>query len=229
MNLFRTKSKSKSRIILIITALIIGAVFSFFLRSGSKQPVSVTRNSVEMGTAVSFTAYLERGRSSEQKCREQLSELTSAVLKTIDDLDRYLLSWRSADSEVYRFNHLDEAGTMKVSTQLAEVIRESLEIARDSEGAMDITLRPVIDLWGIESYDGKTAYVPPSEADLEGAAASVGFEHLTLFDDSTGEPGLGKDIQGLSLDLGAVGKGYALDTAAGILSDSKAAGAILAA
>lgn len=216
-------------ILLIIIAVVFCGVFLILSRSGSKQRISVTRNAVEMGTAVSLTVYAEQGKLSEQECRDRLSELNSRILKMIDDLDRNTLSWRSEDSEVYRFNHLSSAEAMAVSPELTEVIRDSLELSRDSLGALDITLRAVIDLWGIESYDGKTAYAPPSSDELERAAASAGFGHLTLSDAASGENLLEKDIPELGLDLGAVGKGYALDRAAAELSGSDISGAVLAA
>ena len=220
--------KAAGLLLIIIAAICCGVCFILF-RSGSKQRISVTKNAVEMGTAVSLTVYGEQGRLSEQACRDHLSEVNFRILKMIGDLDRYTLSWRSEDSEVYRFNRSSQTEAMSVSPELAEVIRDSLELSRDSHGALDITLRSVIDLWGIESFDGKTAYIPPSSDEIEKAAASVGYEHLTLTDAASGEILLEKDIPELSLDLGAVGKGYALDLAAEELAGSDTSGAVLAA
>ena len=225
----KKKPVQAAGLLLIITAAIYCGVCLVFSRSGSKQRISVTKNAVEMGTAVSLTVYSEQGRLSEQACRDRLSEVNSRILKMIGDLDRYTLSWRSEDSEVYHFNHSAQTEAMSVSPELGEVIRDSLTICRESDGALDITLRKIIDLWGIETFDGKTAYIPPSADEIEKAAASVGYEHLKLNNAASGEVLLEKDLPKLKLDLGAVGKGYALDLAAEELAGSNVSGAVLAA
>ena len=205
------------------------AALLIFLINNAKQLISFSKNVIEMGTAVSMTVYGEKGLSSESVSREKLSQITSQILGSIDDLDRKTLSWRSEDSEIRRFNHLGQGEEMPVSSDLARVIRESLILSQESDHAMDITLRPVIDVWGIESYDGAAAYIPPSDDELEKLVSITGSDHMILRTDESGSAFLKKDIPELSLDLGAVGKGYALDLAADKLADSKINGAVLAA
>ncbi len=215
--------KRKILIVLVILALAAGGCFlGKKTLSRPKEMASVSRTAVEMGTVVSLTLYGE-GRS-EETARAGAAELTDELIDGIDELDRSVFSWRSESSEVHRFN---EWGTepFPMSSDLADAVRLSLELASRTEGAMDITLRPLIALWGIENHDNRFPYEPPAEDEIAGTAASIGYQHLTIADGC-----LRKDDPAVQLDLGAVGKGYALDLALRtLLPDDRVTGAVVAA
>ncbi len=192
----------------LYSLLLICVLGTVLIGCGFKHPEPVTRNAVAMGTIIRLSLW----------DRENMNEEASALLKRIDALDKETLSWREAGSEVSRFN--ESQNGMQLSNTLAEAVQISLELSARTNGALDLTLRPVIALWGIEDYDGKTDYTPPSEAEL--SAAICGYGHMTFTDART----LTKDDPAVQLDFGAVGKGYALDIAA---SEINADGAVLAA
>ncbi len=171
-------------------------------------PEPVTRNAIAMGTVIQLSLW----------DRADMNDEAADLLQRIDALDKDTLSWREADSEVSRFNESENG--LQLSDTLAEAVQTSLELSARTNGALDLTLRPVIALWGIEDHAGETDYTPPSEAEL--SAAVCGYERLTFTDDRT----LTKDDPAVQLDFGAVGKGYALDIAA---AEINADGAVLAA
>lgn len=191
--------------------------------------ITVNRSAIEMGTVISLTLYAEKGELSEQESRALISNRADHIFEIIEELDQKVLSWRSADSEVSRFNDLAASEVITVSQSLSDVIEQSVEICSRSGSALDITLRPVIDLWGIESYDGSYDYFPPDESSIKDISSLVGIRHVIINEKEDGSVSLSKDISGVSLDLGAVGKGYALDAVANELAETEISGAVIAA
>ena len=193
-------------VVVAMTAVIAMVIISGVRRSGESE---YTRNTITMGTAASFTVYGSHG-----------SENIDGMLKLIDSLDKDVLSWRSADSEIYRVNTTykpDEDIT--VSSELAGVLKQTLDISRAHDDLLDITIRPLADVWGIE--DGRTEI--PSQADIDSALRLVDVSKVSVDGDTLriSEPGM-------MLDLGAVGKGYGCDMAAEYLKGTDAAGACVA-
>lgn len=187
--------------------------------------ISVSRTSVEMGTAVSLTLHGRKGLRTAFDIRGQLNSELERTLGLIGDLDRFVLSWRSEASEVSRFNQGPAHEEFPVSTYFSRALRESLELTKRTNGAVDITLRPLIAVWGIEDHADGQPFTPPSLSVLQEIAEHIGTEHLT-FDGSS----LMKDDPDVQLDFGAVGKGYALDIAvAQLCQDRFVSGAVLAA
>ncbi len=190
--------------------------------------ITVNSTAIEMGTVVSLTLYAEKGKLSGQESRVLISKRADHIFEIIEELDQKVLSWRSADSEVSRFNDLSAFEKLSVSQTLSDVIERSIEICSRSGSALDITLRPVIDLWGIESYNGSSNYLPPEESSIKKASAFVGIGHVIIDEKEDGGATLSKDISGVSLDLGAVGKGFALDAVVKELAETEISGAVIA-
>ena len=179
-------------VVVVMVAVIAMVIISGVRRSGESE---YTRNTITMGTAASFTVYGSHG-----------SENIDGMLKLIDSLDKDVLSWRSADSEIYRVNNTykpDEDIT--VSSELAGVLKQTLDISRAHDDLLDITIRPLADVWGIE--DGRTEI--PSQADIDSALRLVDVSKVSVDGDT-----LRISKPGMMLDLGAVGKGYGCDMAA---------------
>ncbi len=99
-----------------------------------------------------------------------------------------------------------------MSAQTAAVVAEAQRFSELSNGAFDITVGPLVDLWGF-GPDPRTGLVPEEPA-LEAAARRVGYRHLEVRDHP---PGLRKAIPGLGIDLSAIAKGYAVDRIAALL------------
>ena len=92
-----------------------------------------------------------------------------------------------------------------VSEAVAGYIEASLKLCRDSNGALDITIHPLIDLWGIESDAPRV----PEEQEIHAALSTIGYDRLSV---SVGEETKVQAVSsGLSIDLGSVGKGIAAD------------------
>jgi len=141
-----------------------------------------------------------------------LSELRAAVERRFDEINRQM-SHYLPDSELSRFNRSPATTPVKVSAGFARITRRALELARDSGGAFDPTLEPLINLWGFGPKGG-TGQVPTAEQ-IAAAQRLCGARHLRV----TAADELEKDISGLQLNLGAIAKGYGADEAARVLRE----------
>ena len=112
------------------------------------------------------------------------------------------------NSLLSRFNRGEDKG--KGNTLFAEVIKLSLEISNETEGAFDITVAPLVNAWGF-GFKNKQ---PLSNKQVDSLQKLVGYQHLSF----KGKE-LTKDIPNLQIDCGAIAKGYAVDRIAKLLSD----------
>jgi ApbE family protein len=112
------------------------------------------------------------------------------------------------NSLLSRFNRGEDKG--KGNTLFAEVIKLSLEISNETEGAFDITVAPLVNAWGF-GFKNKQ---PLSNKQVDSLQKLVGYQHLSF----NGKE-LTKDILNLQIDCGAIAKGYAVDRIAKLLSD----------
>lgn len=132
------------------------------------------------------------------------------------ELDRVegLMSTYQADSEVSKFNALSELKPVPVSIDTARVVAAAQRIARESQGAFDITVRPLVALWG---FGAGAKVEPPTPAAVAKAKAKVDYRQIRLKD---GE--LGKSAPQFEVDLSAIAKGYGVDRVVAVLEEQGA-------
>ena len=162
-------------------------------------PKSHTETAFLLDTYVSVTAFGSNAKSATKKAMERVKEL-----------DRKLSAYRT-DSEVYRINHAGANVKTKVSPDCFFVIEQALLLSEKTNGAFDITVKPVMDLWG---FGGEQSRVPAQE-ELEKTLACVNFK-CVLLDEDAQTVALQKD--GMAIDLGGIAKGYCADEAAKVLA-----------
>lgn len=123
------------------------------------------------------------------------------------------------DSEL---NRLCRAQRMRVSEDLFVVLEYSQRVAKESQGAFDVTLGPMIRLW----REARRRGILPAPTEIEAARARCGFRKLTLHR-RTREVRLARP--GMQLDLGGIAKGYAADAMLRVLRDAGFPAALVAA
>jgi FAD:protein FMN transferase len=135
-----------------------------------------------------------------------------AALDEVDRLEQQLTIFRES-SEVSFINRHAAAGRVRVEGSLFALLLRCQEIYRETEGAFDITSGPVSRCWGLLNRRGRL----PERGELEAARALVGGEKLWLDRES-------RSVQferpGVEINLGSVGKGYALDRVAGHMAEA---------
>lgn len=136
--------------------------------------------------------------------REKAERLRRQIEDRLAEINRQM-SHYEPESEISRFNAAPAQEPFKVSPEFADVMRFTLRMCERSNGALDPTLAPVINLWGFGEKSSKTAV--PSENALQEALAKTGYKHLTV----TSKDELVKHIPDLTINLSAVAKGFAVD------------------
>jgi FAD:protein FMN transferase len=156
------------------------------------------------------------GTSYSVKLVEPPGELQIPVLeKEIDaTLTRVeqIMSTYLTDSELTKFNVNRSTEWQVVSAELCGAIEEALSIARLTSGAFDITIGPLVNLWGFGPEEIRLE--PPAQSDIEDAKQRVGYEKLHA---DCSRPALRKDRADVYVDLSAQAKGYAVDRLAELL------------
>lgn len=140
-----------------------------------------------------------------------LGARVGAVLKAVD---ASMSNWNPA-SEVSKFSAGRSTQPQTISPEFADVMRAALEVHRQSEGVFDITLGPLIELWG---FGARSPDDPvPTEAEIAAALAHVGQARLLTLDMQA--PSLAKALPEVEVNVAAIAKGYGIDALAGMLRD----------
>ena len=130
------------------------------------------------------------------------------------------LSFYRPESEISRINARAAAGPVRVEPRLFRLLERAARLHALTEGAFDPTVGPLMCAWGFTGGGGR---VPDADA-LAEARRRTGMQHVRL--DSAART-VAFERPGMSLDLGGIGKGYALDEAAAILKEAGVAHALL--
>ena len=138
---------------------------------------------------------------------ERQKALEQAIQQQLDRDDGELSTWKS-DSVLSRFNQYQGSAPQPISADMADIIIAALRIGHKTQGAMDITVGPLVNLWGFGP--GKQPTHTPTDAEITAAKALTGLQHLRVIQSVSG-PALQKDLPGLYVDLSTMGEGYATD------------------
>ncbi len=137
--------------------------------------------------------------------------LQMQIVASLEDVEQRMSTYRS-NSEVSRFNHSSSTDWTPVSRELCEAVAEAIEFGDLTDGAFDITVGPLVNLWGFGPDESRNE--PPSAEAIDAAIAATGREHLYA-DCET--PAIRKDRADLYIDLSAYAKGLAADEIAALL------------
>jgi len=141
------------------------------------------------------------------RCPEDVSGLIERELLAVNrEMSTYL-----ADSALSRFNDAPVGDWVDVPKPLADVLEAALQLSRESAGAFDVTVGPLVNLWGFgPPGPAKSAAAlarAPDKAQIAAVRSQVGFDKLEVRADP---PGLRKSAD-LYVDLSAIAKGHGVD------------------
>ncbi len=145
---------------------------------------------------------------------DRLDEIAAAVEARLIELDQRLSTYRE-NSEVSRFNADPGTDWFAVSEETAFILLRGIEVSERSGGAVDITVGPLVDLWGFGPVGEPTRV--PEQAEIAALLESTGFDLLRVRESPAA---VRRTRPGVQIDLSAIAKGYAVDALADLLDNA---------
>ncbi|MDJ0939528.1 MAG: FAD:protein FMN transferase [Woeseiaceae bacterium] len=186
-----------------ILALATGTVLAALGACGGKQAPYHELTGPSMGTTYSIKV-VDLGEADEQELRSDIVYVLTA--------SEQLMSTYIADSDVSQFNAVRDTDWVSVSPELCTVVELALGLSEMTGGAFDVTVGPVVNLWGFGPVESLTE--PPDDQSVDTALESVGYRRLGA---DCERPALRKEVPDLQVDLSAFGKGFTVDKVAHVL------------
>lgn len=171
--------------------------------SGNATTTAISRDIFAMDTYMNVKVYSDD---------ETILDLSEEKISQLESL----FSVTDENSDLWKVNH-SNGETVSINDDTAEILQTALNVCDSTDGALDITIYPVLKAWGFTTGD----YQVPTQETLNSLLQSVNYENVTLD---------GNDItipQGYEIDLGAIAKGYTSDSLMEIFADSGVESAIV--
>ncbi len=192
MSIYLNRSKQVRTWLVVLASLL--------LLAGCEQSVEqVYLSGPTMGTTYNIKYIQQDGIPSSDVLHKDIDRLLEQVN---DQMSTY-----RKDSELSRFNQYQDTAPFEVSPQTATVVREAIRLNNVTLGALDVTVGPLVNLWGF-GPEARPEVVPTDE-ELAERKANIGIEHLKADGNL-----LSKDLPHLYVDLSTIAKGWGVDVVA---------------
>ena len=178
----------KNLCIFIILILIISNLISC---TNSKNQY-YEKSNIVMDTVVTLSAYGANSKEAVEESFKRLNEINEMASTNI------------STSDIYKINSSSGIEYVKVRPEILKMIETSIEYSKLSDGAFDITIGPIINLWGIGTDNEKI----PSEEEIKSKLQLVGYDKISI---NENDSSVRLEKQGMSIDLGGITKGFAVD------------------
>ncbi|MDF5351325.1 FAD:protein FMN transferase, partial [Vibrio parahaemolyticus] len=171
--------------------------------AGCEQPADqIHLSGPTMGTSYNIKYIEQDGIPTPKAMQTEIDRL-------LEEVNDQMSTYRD-DSELSRFNQHQTSEPFIVSTQTATVVKEAIRLNGLTLGALDVTVGPLVNLWGF-GPEARPDVVPTDE-ELAARKANTGIHHLSV-DGNT----LSKDLPNLYVDLSTIAKGWGVDVVADYL------------
>jgi thiamine biosynthesis lipoprotein len=184
----------------LAAALVIVILSAGLSAQSSGEPILVYKEKYVMGTVFEIAAYAE----SSEKASAAIDKALQEIVRMDDLMSNY-----KPESALSRLNRSGHFHTQKVPPDLYRVIEQAVQFSKLSGGKFDITVAPLVNLWKA-ALSGDSM---PSLSQRQQAEDCVGYKKIEL----TPPDQITFRSSCMQLDLGAIGKGYAVDRAGEML------------
>jgi len=189
-------------------------LIALLLTHFGKENRIVEKTSLSMGTIVQIKVPSDCCES-QKKLEEKITHAFSEVRRVENVFSVY-----RENSEVSRINRLAYGQPIRISDEVFGLIETALEYSKRTDGAFDITVKPLVDLWASAKVSG----MMPGEEEIKAALAKTGPQNVIL---DKAFKTISFKKRGMSIDLGAIAKGYATDRAIAMLKQEGITAAIV--
>jgi thiamine biosynthesis lipoprotein len=209
LTLFRRLKRKQHRALL--AAIILPFILTLPACSPTPRRTLYTFQGKTMGTTFAVKI------AGPEQTADRLAEMESAIQEQLQSVDAKMSTYR-ADSELSRFNATPATEPFELSSETFEVFRHAQQISAETQGAFDITVGPLVNLWGF-GPGRRAASFPsssiPAPEQIERIKLQIGWDKIKLDEAAVTVSKLQPE---LSCDLSAIAKGYAVDQVSGALS-----------
>ena len=160
------------------------------------------------GETMGTTWHVSIAQKLDAPAQAALQRRIDSALEAVNDS----MSTYREQSELMRYNHNPATTPQPVSDGLRRVIGKALEISVQSDGVYDITVGPLVNLWGFGPVKRQDK---PADSEIAAALQHIGYGKLQLTD-----AGLAKNDPQVFIDLSSIAKGYGVDVVAETLLDA---------
>ncbi|GFZ32400.1 FAD:protein FMN transferase [Clostridium zeae] len=160
--------------------------------SCSKKDEKVDKYATKMDTIMHLTAYGPNASKAIDEAFKRVDEIEKIASSSIDT------------SDVSKINEAAGKEYVKVHPEIVKIIKTSIEYSKISNGAFDITVSPLIKLWGIGTDEERV----PADSEIKDKLALVGYKNISI-NEADNSVKLMK--AGMAIDLGGVAKGFTAD------------------
>lgn len=179
----------KKIICTLIACISIGLICS---SCASEKNQHYEKSNIVMDTAVTLSAYGENSKEAVEESFKRLDEINEMASVSI------------STSDVYKINSASGKNYVKIHPEIFKMIKNSMEYSQLSDGAWDITLGPIINLWGIGTDNERI----PLDEEIKAKLLLVGYEKISI---NENDNSVMLQKEGMAIDLGGIAKGFATD------------------
>ncbi|MBH98239.1 MAG: hypothetical protein CMM56_07275 [Rhodospirillaceae bacterium] len=173
-------------------------IISLTLLACVQKPQTMELSGYTMGT--SYSVHLVAPENT-----QVTDELAVSIRETLTELDHRFSTYINS-SEISQFNNSSSEDWIEISPEFLNVLEEGLHIGELSNGAFDMTIGPLVDLWGFGPSESRQTV--PANEDIETLIKTTGSNYLEV---RNSPPSIRKTQPLLKLDLSAIAKGFAVD------------------
>lgn len=193
--------RQTASILLIIVFFLIVGVLLYRSHSGSSSR-SVTLSGPTMGTEYHVTIH--------GNLPQDLTKLKAAIDACLQAISQSMSPWID-NSEISKVNKMPSHQWIPLSEEFHKVLQASLTLSKKTKGAFDVTVGPLVRLWGFGPGEGSEA---PSDEQIQEARDRMGYQHLEI----SGRQ-LKKGRSNMDLDFSAIAKGFGVDEVADLFKE----------
>ncbi|WP_434291606.1 FAD:protein FMN transferase [Clostridium botulinum] len=179
-----------------------------FVGCNSKSEEPVSRETYLMGTIINIKAYGKNADKAVQASVDKISDIENKMSLNI------------STSEINKINKNAGIAPVKVSKNTFDVVKASLIYSEKSKGSFDITVEPLVSLWGIGTDKARI----PSKDEISNALKLINYKDVII---NEKESTVMLKRKGQAIDLGAIAKGYTADELKKVLLNYNVSSAFL--
>ncbi len=133
------------------------------------------------------------------------TEIVRIVESELNSIDRLVSNW-NPHSEISLFNAFGESNWFSISEETGQVVTAGLKASQESNGAFDMTVKPLVKLWGFGVASSESGL--PTASQIAAAQSQVGWQKIEIRDDSLAIRKANPEMQ---MDLSGIAQGYSVD------------------